>query len=29
LTAGLIAETTQIKTHTQDVLVGANLRWSF
>ncbi len=27
--AGLLATTTEIKSHTQDVRVGANLRWSF
>jgi len=29
LTGGLLVETTEIKTHTQDVLLGAHLRWSF
>lgn len=29
LTGGLLVETTEIKTHTRDVLVGAHLRWSF
>ena len=26
---GFLVETTEIKTHTRDVLVGAHLRWSF
>jgi hypothetical protein len=29
LTGGLLVETTEIKTHTRDVLIGAHLRWSF
>jgi hypothetical protein len=29
LTGGFLAETTQIKTHTRDVLIAAHLRWSF
>ena len=29
VTAGLLAETTQIKTHTRDVLISAHVRWSF
>jgi hypothetical protein len=29
LMAGFVAETTEIKTHTRDVLIEANLRWSF
>jgi uncharacterized protein with beta-barrel porin domain len=29
LTGGLLVETTELKTHTRDVLVGAHLRWSF
>lgn len=29
LTGGLHAETTEVKTHTRDIRVGANVRWSF
>ena len=29
LTGGLLAETTEVKTHTRDIRVGANVRWSF
>jgi hypothetical protein len=29
LAGGLLVETTQIKTHTRDVLLSAHLRWSF
>jgi len=29
LTAGVLAETTEVKTHTRDVMIGANVRWSF
>jgi outer membrane autotransporter protein len=29
LSGGLLFQTTEIKTHTQDYLIGAHLRWSF
>ncbi len=29
LTGGLLFETTEVKTHTEDYLISANLRWSF
>ena len=29
LTGGLLAETTEVKTHARDIRVGANVRWSF
>jgi len=29
MTGGLLFETTEVKTHTEDYLISANLRWSF